>query len=116
MGEDKAKVSDDSIMAIHNSSIAKTAGNNEVAVSEGNSRLSQVDESSPQVYNDSADTQETVNQANLYKETRLLRDTLDLLWNQTLEQRNMCEQLEKENAYLQEYISNLMTSSNVLDK
>lgn len=52
----------------------------------------------------------------LITETRLLRDTLDLLWNQTAEQRKMCQQLEQENEYLQEYISNLMTSSNVLDK
>lgn len=55
-------------------------------------------------------------QTELINETRLLRDTLDLLWNQTMEQRNLCQQLEQENEYLQEYISNLMTSSNVLDK
>lgn len=52
----------------------------------------------------------------LLKETKLLRDTLDLLWNQTLEQRNICQDLERENEYLQEYIGNLMTSSNVLEK
>ncbi|EDO16689.1 hypothetical protein Kpol_1052p37 [Vanderwaltozyma polyspora DSM 70294] len=52
----------------------------------------------------------------LLKETRLLRDTLDLLWNKTLEQKQVCEQLEQENEYLQDYINNLMASSNVLDK
>lgn len=53
---------------------------------------------------------------NLLQETKLLRDTLDLLWNHTSEQRKVCEQLKEENEYLQDYISNLMTSSNVLDK
>ncbi|GAV52794.1 hypothetical protein ZYGR_0AI00760 [Zygosaccharomyces rouxii] len=52
----------------------------------------------------------------LLQETKLLRDTLDLLWNHTSEQRQLCEQLKEENEYLQDYISNLMTSSNVLDK
>ncbi|CAR26804.1 hypothetical protein ZYGR_0I00760 [Zygosaccharomyces rouxii] len=52
----------------------------------------------------------------LLQETKLLRDTLDLLWNHTSEQRKLCEQLKEENEYLQDYISNLMTSSNVLDK
>lgn len=52
----------------------------------------------------------------LFDETKILRDTLDLLWNQTLEQRKVCQQLEQENEYLQDYISNLMTSSNVLEK
>lgn len=52
----------------------------------------------------------------LLQETKLLRDTLDLLWNHTSEQRQLCEQLKQENEYLQDYISNLMTSSNVLDK
>lgn len=52
----------------------------------------------------------------LLQETKLLRDTLDLLWNHTSEQRQLCEQLKAENEYLQDYISNLMTSSNVLDK
>lgn len=51
-----------------------------------------------------------------YKETKLLRDTLDLLWNKTLEQRKLCNQLEQENENLKDYINNLMTSSNVLDK
>lgn len=59
---------------------------------------------------------QTNQQTELINETRLLRDTLDLLWNQTTEQRNLCQQLEQENEYLQEYISNLMTTSNVLDK
>ncbi|SMN21661.1 similar to Saccharomyces cerevisiae YER180C-A SLO1 Protein interacting with Arl3p, which is a GTPase of the Ras superfamily involved in vesicle-tethering at the Golgi [Maudiozyma saulgeensis] len=49
-------------------------------------------------------------------ETKLLRDTLDLLWDKTLEQRKVCEQLQQENEYLHEYIDNLMSSSNVLDK
>ncbi|AQZ11732.1 SLO1 (YER180C-A) [Zygosaccharomyces parabailii] len=53
---------------------------------------------------------------NLLQETKLLRDTLDLLWNHTSEQRQLCDQLKQENEYLQDYISNLMTSSNVLDK
>ncbi|CAR58065.1 uncharacterized protein GVI51_L06237 [Nakaseomyces glabratus] len=51
-----------------------------------------------------------------YQETKLLRDTLDLLWNKTLEQRKLCNQLEQENENLKDYINNLMTSSNVLDK
>ncbi|CAB4255490.1 similar to Saccharomyces cerevisiae YER180C-A SLO1 Protein interacting with Arl3p, which is a GTPase of the Ras superfamily involved in vesicle- tethering at the Golgi [Maudiozyma barnettii] len=50
------------------------------------------------------------------KETKLLRDTLDLLWDKTLEQRKVCEQLQQENEYLHDYIDNLMSSSNVLDK
>lgn len=54
--------------------------------------------------------------SNLLRETKLLRDTLDLLWHQTAEQRNLCQELERENEYLQEYIGNLMTSSNVLEK
>lgn len=49
-------------------------------------------------------------------ETKLLRDTLDLLWEKTLEQRKVCEQLQQENEYLHDYIDNLMSSSNVLDK
>lgn len=49
-------------------------------------------------------------------ETKLLRDTLDLLWEKTLEQRKTCEQLQQENEYLHDYIDNLMSSSNVLDK
>ncbi|CCE61268.1 hypothetical protein TPHA_0A01850 [Tetrapisispora phaffii CBS 4417] len=52
----------------------------------------------------------------LRNETKLLRDTLDLLWNKTLEQQQLCEQSEKENEYLQEYINSLMASSNVLDR
>ena len=52
----------------------------------------------------------------LLNETKLLRDTLDLLWDKTLEQRKVCEQLKQENEYLHEYIDNLMSSSNVLDK
>ncbi|CCK71255.1 Slo1p KNAG_0G01980 [Huiozyma naganishii CBS 8797] len=52
----------------------------------------------------------------LLKETVLLRDTLDLLWNKTLEQRKICDNLEQQNTYLQGYINNLMSSSNVLEK
>lgn len=55
-------------------------------------------------------------QENLTKETQLLKDTLDLLWNRTLEQRKLCDQLEQENENLKDYINNLMSSSNVLDK
>ncbi|QLQ82440.1 hypothetical protein HG537_0H02020 [Torulaspora globosa] len=54
--------------------------------------------------------------SNLLQETKLLRDTLDLLWHQTAEQKNLCQELERENEYLHEYIGNLMTSSNVLEK
>ncbi|CAL9738325.1 hypothetical protein MOSE0_N08702 [Monosporozyma servazzii] len=52
----------------------------------------------------------------LLQETRLLRDTLDLLWNKSLEQRKICDDLQHENEYLQDYINNLMSSSNVLEK
>lgn len=56
------------------------------------------------------------NAGNLLKETELLRDTLDLLLNNSLEQRKLCDQLTQENKYLQEYVENLMSSSNVLEK
>lgn len=52
----------------------------------------------------------------LLQETRLLRDSLDLLWNKSLEQRKICDDLQHENEYLQDYINNLMSSSNVLEK
>lgn len=52
----------------------------------------------------------------LLKEVKLLRDTLDLLWNKNLEQRKICDDLQHENEYLQDYINNLMSSSNVLEK
>lgn len=52
----------------------------------------------------------------LLKEVKLLRDTLDLLWNKNLEQRKICDELKHENEYLQDYINNLMSSSNVLEK
>ncbi|CCC68580.1 hypothetical protein NCAS_0B04960 [Naumovozyma castellii] len=59
---------------------------------------------------------ENSSKSKLLQETKLLRDTLDLLWNETLEQRAVRDQLQQENEYLKDYISNLMTSSNVLDK
>lgn len=49
-------------------------------------------------------------------EVKLLKDTLDLLWNKTLEQRELYNRMEQENNYLQEYINSFMSSSNVLDK
>ncbi|CCF56564.1 hypothetical protein KAFR_0B02670 [Kazachstania africana CBS 2517] len=52
----------------------------------------------------------------LLSETQLLKDTLDLLWNRTLDQRKVCEQLRQENEYLEDYIDNMMSSSNVLEK
>ncbi|KAK5773656.1 Slo1p PWA37_004933 [Arxiozyma heterogenica] len=52
----------------------------------------------------------------LLKETKLLRDTLDLLWNKSLEQHKICDDLQRENEHLQDYINNLMSSSNVLEK
>lgn len=52
----------------------------------------------------------------LLDEAKLLRDTLELLWDRTLEQRKMCEELQQENEYLQGYIDSLMSSSNILDK
>lgn len=66
-----------------------------------------------------ADSKPSVNidkDENLLQETKLLRDTLDLLWNKSLEQRKVCDDLQHENEYLQDYINNLMTSSNVLEK
>lgn len=73
-------------------------------------------QSAPSIDDSNEEEKGNNQQTDLIKETELLRDTLDLLWSQTLEQRNMCQQLEQENEYLQEYISNLMTSSNVLEK
>ncbi|CAI1965145.1 hypothetical protein SEUBUCD646_0E02700 [Saccharomyces eubayanus] len=52
----------------------------------------------------------------LVRQTKLLKDTLDLLWNKTLEQQEVCEHLKQENDYLEDYIGNLMKSSNVLEK
>ncbi|CAD6622185.1 HN1_G0002550.mRNA.1.CDS.1 [Saccharomyces cerevisiae] len=52
----------------------------------------------------------------MMRQTKLLKDTLDLLWNKTLEQQEVCEQLKQENDYLEDYIGNLMRSSNVLEK
>ncbi|SCU87297.1 LAFA_0E05886g1_1 [Lachancea sp. 'fantastica'] len=48
--------------------------------------------------------------------TRLLRDTLELLVDRSDEQRKQCDQLSHENRYLQDYIENLMSQGNVLDK
>ncbi|CEP63278.1 Slo1p LALA0_S07e06502g [Lachancea lanzarotensis] len=48
--------------------------------------------------------------------TKLLRDTLELLVNRSDEQRKQCDQLSHENRYLQDYIENLMSQGNVLDK
>lgn len=61
-------------------------------------------------------TQPSNEEQKILDETRILRDTLDLLWNKTLEQRKVCEELQQENDYLQDYINSLMTSSNVLEK
>lgn len=70
-----------------------------------------------QTSNDEHETSFTLSEdQKVLNETKLLRDTLDLLWDKTLEQRKICEQLKLENAYLHEYIDNLMSSSNVLDK
>ncbi|CAI4038650.1 hypothetical protein SMKI_05G2650 [Saccharomyces mikatae IFO 1815] len=52
----------------------------------------------------------------MMRQTKLLKDTLDLLWNKTLEQQEVCEQLKQQNDYLEDYIGNLMKSSNVLEK
>ncbi|CAI4060653.1 hypothetical protein SKDZ_05G2620 [Saccharomyces kudriavzevii ZP591] len=52
----------------------------------------------------------------MIRQTKLLKDTLDLLWNKTLEQQEVCGQLKQENDYLEDYIGNLMKSSNVLEK
>ncbi|CCH61488.1 hypothetical protein TBLA_0E04340 [Henningerozyma blattae CBS 6284] len=52
----------------------------------------------------------------LLHETKLLKDTLDLLWNKTLEQREVSNRMHQENRYLKEYINSFMSSSNVLDK
>ncbi|CUS22540.1 LAQU0S06e00364g1_1 [Lachancea quebecensis] len=52
----------------------------------------------------------------LLTKTKLLRDTLELLLENSEEQKKVCEQLAHENRYLQDYVENLMSSSNVLDK
>lgn len=52
----------------------------------------------------------------LTQETKLLRDTLDLLWNRTLEQTKINNDIRQENEHLQDYINNLMSSSHVLEK
>lgn len=48
--------------------------------------------------------------------TRLLRDTLELLVDRSDNQRRQCDQLSHENRYLQDYIENLMSQGNLLDK
>lgn len=53
---------------------------------------------------------------NLLKETKLLRDTLDLMLNKSIEQKKICEQLANENKLLQDYVENLMSSGNVLSQ
>ncbi|SCV00333.1 LAME_0G09010g1_1 [Lachancea meyersii CBS 8951] len=52
----------------------------------------------------------------LLDKTKLLRDTLELLLDRSEEQRKQCDQLSHENRYLQDYIENLMSQGNVLDK
>ncbi|SCW04263.1 LAFE_0H09670g1_1 [Lachancea fermentati] len=60
------------------------------------------------------DTEE--DSATLFKETKLLRDTLELLLSKSSEQKKVCEQLSQENRYLQDYVENLMSSGGVLEK
>ncbi|QEU59312.1 Slo1 [Kluyveromyces lactis] len=52
----------------------------------------------------------------LAEETKILRDTLDLLLNKSIEQRRICEELKQENKYLQDYIDNMMEMGDVLNK
>lgn len=56
------------------------------------------------------------NRDKLVQETKLLRDTLDLLWNRSMEQRKINNDIRQENEYLQDYINSLMSSSHVLEK
>ena len=51
----------------------------------------------------------------LAEETKILRDTLDLLLNKSIEQRRICEELKQENKYLQDYIDNMMEMGDVLN-
>lgn len=52
----------------------------------------------------------------LLAETILLRDTLDILLNKSIEQKKTCDQLTQENKYLQDYVDSLMNMGNVLNK
>ncbi|CDO95863.1 unnamed protein product [Kluyveromyces dobzhanskii CBS 2104] len=56
------------------------------------------------------------NGSQLGEETKILRDTLDLLLNKSMEQRRICEELKQENKYLQDYIDNMMEMGDVLNK
>lgn len=76
---------------------------------------SSMNKKSPTEANISERETKTKNEKMMHQ-TKLLKDTLDLLWNKTLEQQEVCEQLKQENDYLEDYIGNLMKSSNVLEK
>ncbi|CAR25200.1 Slo1p [Lachancea thermotolerans CBS 6340] len=66
------------------------------------------------VASNSASTKQ--DKTDLLAKTKLLRDTLQLLLEKSEEQKKVCEQLAHENRYLQDYVENLMSSGNVLDK
>lgn len=65
---------------------------------------------------ESIDTSSKTNSDGLAEKTKILRDTLDLLLNKSIEQRRICEELKQENKYLQDYIDNLMGMGDVLSK
>lgn len=67
------------------------------------------------VASNSASTKQK-DKTDLLAKTKLLRDTLQLLLEKSEEQKKVCEQLAHENRYLQDYVENLMSSGNVLDK
>ncbi|BAO38636.1 hypothetical protein KLMA_20178 [Kluyveromyces marxianus DMKU3-1042] len=65
---------------------------------------------------ESNETNSKTNSDGLAEKTKILRDTLDLLLNKSIEQRRICEELKQENKYLQDYIDNLMGMGDVLSK
>ncbi|SCU85950.1 LANO_0C06128g1_1 [Lachancea nothofagi CBS 11611] len=71
-------------------------------------------ESSSEISLESGPTDES--KTALRDKTKLLRDTLELLLDKSEKQKRICEQLTHENRYLQDYVENLMSQGNVLDK
>ena len=65
---------------------------------------------------ESNETNSKTNSDGLAEKTKILRDTLDLLLNKSIEQRRICEELKQENKYLQDNIDNLMGMGDVLSK
>ncbi|KAH3901904.1 Slo1p SCDLUD_001688 [Saccharomycodes ludwigii] len=57
------------------------------------------------------------NKSTDYKElSTLYKDTINLLKSELSIQTQLCDKLENENQYLQDYVENLMSSGEVLSK